>query len=622
MYRNKGKNRHVLNGLIALISALISSLSFAEKNKPNILWIFSEDNSSHWIGSYGNDQAKTPRVDALAKEGILFENAYSNAPVCAVARATVLTGVYSPTLGAQHMRSRHPIPEKYRPNVEYLRAAGYYCTNRRKTDYNFAGDDDSYWDDSSGTGHYKNRPEGKPFYAFVSVAVSHESSLFKNKPLEPKRLKPEEIDLPPYLPDLPEIRKDYARYHDRITDMDTQIGQLLDQLEREGLAEDTIVIYSSDHGGILPRGKRYLNETGVKVPMIIRIPKKFQHLSPFKPGERVTEPISFVDFSPTLLSLAGTEIPGQMQGRALLGKSRVEPASDEMELLYADRFDEYYGMRRGLTDGKWKYIRNFNPHLPLAPYSSYQFGQPGWGAYKKAFEEGKLKPEYSAIWKAPEISEQLFDLSADPWETKNLATDPAHSKKLIAMRNRLKETMRQATDTGLVPEPLFDDLADGATIADYVQSENFDMNAVLDLAFVASSQNPANLPLFKEKLASPDPVQRYWAAMGLVALGEKSESAADALMPILEDQHTVIRTVAAEAFMKWGKADVAEKSFLTSVTEETQVYSLLHLFNTLRRYDLLGKVPEDWKKGKNLKSGDLHYINKMLSNINGYPKRL
>jgi len=192
---------------------LTLALPLIAQEKPNILWITSEDNSTHWIGCYGNKQAKTPNIDALAKEGILFENAYSNAPVCAVARATILMGAYSPTMGTQHMRSRHTIPAIYRPNPEYLRKAGYHCTNPGKTDYNFKGNDKSYWD----KGSYKNRPDGKPFYAILNFTTSHESSLFNKAAAEPKRLKPEEIDLPPYLPDLPEIRKDIARYHDRIT---------------------------------------------------------------------------------------------------------------------------------------------------------------------------------------------------------------------------------------------------------------------------------------------------------------------------------------------------------------------------------------------------------------------
>jgi hypothetical protein len=358
------------------------------------------------------------------------------------------------------MRSRHPIPATYRPNVESLRAAGYYCTNNSKTDYNFAGNDNSYWDKSSAKAHYKDRPDGKPFFAIFNITASHESSLFETGAAEPRRVTPEQVDLPPYLPDLPEIRQDYARYLDRIEDMDTQAGKLLDDLEKAGLAENTIVFYYSDHGGILPRGKRYLEQTGVKVPLIVRIPEKFRGLSPFKPGQRVTEPVSFVDLSPTLLALAGLDAPSPMQGRPFLGAKRVEPAADEMEFLYADRFDELYGMRRGLTDGKWKYIRNFNPDFPTAPYSFYQFGQPGWTAWQKAFE----------------------------------------------------------------------------------------------------------------------------------------------------DKHAGIRTAAAQALHALGKKEIAAEALVADVASEMDSYSLLNLLNTLRRFDLLDRLPKDWAKGKNMTEGGQDYI--------------
>ena len=598
-----------------LAFCLSFSTLFADKKAPNIVWIVSEDNSSHWIGCYGNEQAKTPRIDALAKEGALFEHAYSNAPVCAVARATILTGVYSPTMGTQHMRSRHTIPAKYKPNVSYLRAAGYYCTNNSKTDYNFEGDDGSYWDESSNKAHYKNRPEGKPFFAIFNFMNSHESSLFDNKPAEPKRLKPEEIDLPPYLPDLPEIRKDYARYHDRITRMDSEVGKILDELEKNGLSENTIVLYTSDHGGILPRGKRYLEETGVKIPLVVRVPEKFKSLSPFNAGQRVTEPVSFVDMSPTFLSLTGIDIPEQMQGRPFLGSKRVEPAGDEMEFLFADRFDELYGMRRGLTDGKWKYIRNFNPHLPQAPYSFYQYGQPGWNAFRKAFDEGKLATEHAAIWLPPVFSEQLYELSADPWETNNLAADPAHAEKLAAMRARLKDTMRQVHDTGLIPEPMFDSLSKGTTIADYAQSDEFNLDAVLDLAFAASAVEESNIPSLTEALSSEDPIQRYWATVGLLVLGEKSAAAADSVAALLKDEHAVVRTTAAEALMIWGKKDAASKALITDVDMKMDPSSLLNHLNTLRRYDLLGELPKGWGKGKNMKGGDYDYIERFFERV-------
>ena len=586
-----------------LLATLALALPLLAEDRPNILWITSEDNSSHWIGCYGNKQAVTPNIDALAKEGILFENAYSNAPVCAVARATILMGTYSPTMGTQHMRSRHPIPATYRPNPTYMRAAGYHCTNPGKTDYNFKGNDNSYWD----KGDYGKRPAGKPFYAILNFTETHESSLFGNKPAEPKRLKPEEIDLPPYLPDLPEIRKDMARYHDRVTDMDARVGQALKELEEAGLADDTIVFYYADHGGVLPRGKRYLEQTGVKVPLIVRIPEKFRHLAPFKPGERVTEPVSFVDLAPTVLSLAGIATPEQMQGRAFLGSKRKEPAADEMEFLYADRFDELYGMRRGLTDGKWKYIRNFNPHLPQAPYSFYQYGQPGWAAYEKAWKEGKLTGIHKAQWEPPVISEQLYDLAADPWEINNLAADPAHSEKLAALRERLKATMTEIKDTGLVPETMFNTLAKNSTIADYVQSDDFDLREVIKLAFTATTTDGKDRWNLIGAMGSDEPVKRYWGVFGMMLLDTEGAHS-DAFTPLLKDTVPAIRTTAAEALFRRGKKDIAADALVADVTSEMDNSSLLNLLNTLRRLELLDRLPDGWAKGKDMGQGGENYI--------------
>ena len=593
-----------------LLLSLALLLPLSAQEKPNILWITSEDNSSHWLGCYGNKQSQTPRIDALAKEGILFENAYSNAPVCAVARATILMGTYSPTMGTQHMRSRHAIPAKYKPNPEYLRAAGYHCTNPGKTDYNFKGNDTSYWE----KGDYRKGPEGTPFYSILNIMASHESSLFAKGAAEPKRLKPSEIDLPPYLPDLPEIRKDMARYHDRITDMDAQVGKILDDLEKAGLADNTIVFYYSDHGGVLPRGKRYLENTGVKAPMIVRIPEKFRHLAPFKPGDRVAEPVSFVDLAPTVLSLAGIDTPPQMQGRPFLGTKRKEPAADEMEFLYADRFDELYGMRRGLTDGKWKYIRNFNPDFPAAPYSFYQFGQPGWVAYQKAWEDGKLTGIHKTLWEAPGAPEQLYNLSADPWETENLAADPAHAEKLAALRDRLKATMIKVKDTGLVPEPLFSSLAK-PTLADHVQGGEFDVGKITDLAFTATEMDVKSLPRLKQALVSTDPTERHWGIVGLRLLGEKAASETDSLLPLLKDKHAGIRTAAAQALYVMGKKDIAAEALIADVTSEMDSPSLLNLLNTLRRLDLLDRLPKDWAKGRNMGQGGEDYIERFKKHV-------
>ncbi|HCL96982.1 MAG TPA: sulfatase [Verrucomicrobiales bacterium] len=586
------------------IFSLLCTASAIATDKPNILWITSEDNDYGWLGCYGNKQAKTPRLDKLAAGGLLFKHAYSNAPVCAVARSTILNGAYAPTMGTQHMRSRHAIPKKYKPYVSYLKSQGYYCTNRSKTDYNFAGNDKAIWDACSGKAHYKNRPKGAPFFSIFNLTVSHESSLFKKKKKGGKtRLDPAKVTLRPYLPDLPGIRSDVAHYHDIITNLDTQIGKILDNLAADGLAEDTIIFYYGDHGGITPRGKRYLKDTGTHIPMLVHVPKKWQHLSPFKPGSGIDETVAFVDLAPTLLSLIGMDKPEQMQGRAFLGLKREEPGKEDVVFLYADRFDEIYGMRRGITDGRWKYIRRFTPHLPAAPYSYYQFGQKGWNSWLDAWKGGKLTGRYKTTWEPNQPVEELFDTHADPWEVKNLATVATHVERLQNMRSRLKQTMIEVNDTGIIPEPMFSDLTVGKTITNYAASRKNDIPALVDLAFKASARNPKNLPQFISLLKSEDPVQRYWATLGCVILGKKSSTAENALNQLLDDKHSAIRVQAASALITVGKQEAGTSALLKELSRDNNEYSQLNLINTFKQLNLTSKILDEWvdevlKKGK------------------------
>jgi len=357
-----------------IIAVTIASELFAA-DRPNILWITSEDNAT--------------------RSGVAFDRAYSNAPVCAVARCTLLHGTHSVSLGTQHMRSRHPIPESFKPYVSYLRELGYYCTNNSKTDFNRKGDDKNIWDQCGRKAHYRNRDTDQPFFSIFNFTVCHESSLFPHKVSNNRertviphqtRLRPDEINLPPYLPDLPAMRSDFAIYHDNLTAMDKLVGETLAELKEQGLDENTIVFYYSDHGGPTPRGKRYLQDTGVRIPMIVHFPEKWKHLCPFDTGTRTNEPVAFVDLAPTLLSLVDLSKPSQMQGRAFLGKHR-QPPTDEYVFLFGDRFDELIGMRRGISDGRFKYIRRFMPHLPAAPYSYYQFSMPSWNAWQAAWKK-------------------------------------------------------------------------------------------------------------------------------------------------------------------------------------------------------------------------------------------
>ncbi len=602
-----------MKSILASVLLLLSIRCLPAADRPNILWIVSEDNSYQWLGCYGNAQAQTPRIDALAANGLLFEHAYSNAAVCAVARSTLLMGTYAVTLGTQHMRSRHIVPERYRPYVEYLRHAGYYCTNNAKTDYNMAGRDASWWDASSNKAHYANRPAGAPFFAVFNIELTHESQLFANRP-GPQRLSPSEIALPPYVPDLPEMRSDFARYHDRVTAMDRRVGELLDELAQAGLADDTIVIYNGDHGGATPRGKRYLEETGIRVPLVVQVPAKWKRLMPFRPGERVREPVSFVDFLPTFLSLAGVAVPAHLQGRAFLGSQRQEPAGDEMEFLYADRFDEIYGMRRGLTDGKWKYMRRFTPYLPAAPYSYYPLGLPSWTAWERAWKDGSLSKRHREIWESHHDTEELYDLTRDPWEIDNLAQDPRHQGKLVELRQRLRATMTAARDTGIVPEALFGTLGAGGPVADYVQSDRFDYSEAIDVAFAATQRDVKALPKLKSALKAHHPVVRYWALCGMVILGDAAANEVDTLRPLLNDPESVNRTVAGLALWKLGRHDLAQPALLGAVARTTS-WDLLYLLNTLKAVDLLKDLPEGWETGKKGDGSNTDYIHRFALQI-------
>ncbi len=482
---------------ISLAFLCIIVLSFAAgahaDDRPNILWVVSEDNSHHWLGCYGNEQVRTPNIDQLAAEGVRYEFAYSNAPVCAVARSTLITGRYACSIGTQNMRSRYPIPSDIQPFVSYLRDSGYYCVNQSKTDYNFKTDDKSHWDDSSNKAHWKNRPEGKPFFAVFNTGISHESSLFENKKKsarknglipETPRQDPASVALPPFLPDTPEIRDDWVTYLDILAAMDKQVGDWLAELDDAGLRENTIVIYYSDHGGILPRAKRYIYDTGTHVPMIVQYPEKLAQMAPGLPGSTSDRPVSFVDLAPTALSLAGVDIPQGMQGRAFLGEQKQQAAP--YVFLFGQRFDaRMLRFVRAVTDGQYRYIRNFNPHRHRGILAGYPHSQSGWRSFYALQQAGKTDAAQSSFWKVPQPVEELYDTQNDPWEVTNLAGDPAHATRLETMRAATFETMKDIRDTGLVPEAMYNQISEKGTVYDYVHNKNFPYEKVLELAVTA-----------------------------------------------------------------------------------------------------------------------------------------
>ena len=610
-FKNYGVPRLVLG--VALLLLFVPPLSANEQ--PNILWITSEDNAAHWMGCYGNDQAKTPNIDALAKDGVTFTRAYSNAPVCAVARCTLLHGVYSVTLGTQHMRSRYPIPDRIRPYVSFLKEKGYYCTNNNKTDYNRAGNDKKIWDACGRKAHFQNRKNGQPFFAVFNINVCHESSLFpdrviknRNNGVIPKktRLDPKQIALPPYLPDLPEVRNDFAIYHDNLTAMDKRVGKILSDLKKEGESENTIIFYYSDHGGPTPRGKRYLTDTGVRIPMVLHVPERWKAVSHFEPGTKSDESVSFIDLAPTLISLIGAKKPQHMQGRAFLGDDREEP-KDDFVFLFGDRFDELMGMRRGVTDGKFKYIRRFMPHLPAAPYSYYQFSMPSWIAWQNAWKAGKLQPRHNQIWEQPQAVEELYDLRNDPWEIKNLAGESDHENTLTKMRGVLFERMLTYRDAGIVPEPMYSELAK-KTVYQTLQQPSFDYPKLLEVAKTATSKGVAIAEL-RNFLSSENKIQQYWGAMGCAAQGKAASELEQELVKLAQNPNATLRIAAAVALEKASHRETAIKSILGELQRPLTDNEAVMLCNAITQLNCIDNIPNPW-------------IDKMLKSDNDYLQRL
>jgi N-sulfoglucosamine sulfohydrolase len=489
--------------------------------RPNILWIVSEDNSP-WLGSYGDELATTPRLDALAAESIRYTRAYSNAPVCAPSRAALITGAYPIAFGTEHMRSKYKIPSEIRFYPEYLREAGYYTTNNSKKDYNTV-DRPQAWDESSREAHYRNRPEGQPFFHIFNLGTTHESRLHRGSIAG--HHDPAAVELYPYHPDTPEARNDYAVYYDRLEELDGQVGEILDELEAAGLADSTIVFYYSDHGGAVAGTKRFLTEDGLHVPLLIRVPERFRDLVGYELPGTVDRPVSFVDLPPTLLRLAGIEPPAYMAGAWLLHES-----DNRYVFAYGGRMDERRNLVRSVSDGEYRLTRNYLSHRPYGRRLETLWKAPLMQSWAREYEAGNLDAAQVAFFE-PRPAVELYDIQEDPHQVANLAERPEHADKLTELSNALTRWQVEQRDAGLIPEPMLLDLDRRGLIRDYVVSEDYPAEEVVQLAQAAGDRGASNLAEFLAQLQSGHPVKSYWAATGLLLLGQEAQPA----LPVIED---------------------------------------------------------------------------------------
>jgi arylsulfatase A-like enzyme len=543
-FHNPIKHRFFFKFCFFLIFILGTLVSQAQE-RPNILWLVSEDNHINWVGCYGNPQVETPNIDKMASEGFRYTHAYANAPVCAPSRSTWITGINALSMGTHPMRSRNEIPHdliKYYPDL--LKGAGYTVANGRKTDYNIGGREDAdCWD--SNTPILDQLPQKQPFFQIVNLFESHESRVHGD--VENTKHNPANTTLRAYHPDLPDVRKTYAKYHDAVKRMDSIMGDVLNQLEELGLAENTIVIYNSDHGGVLARSKRYLFDSGIHCPLVVRIPEKYKHLYPAKAtGSVVDRIVSFVDMPKTWLSLTGVDIPDYMQGTIFLG-DQMEPEK-EYHFAFRGRMDERFENARAVYDKDFVYIRNYMPYVQWMQPLSYLWKAKATEAWDNYVNEGKGTEAQRKFFFPKMFSEELYDLKNDPDNVNNLIGDKQYSKRVKSMSAALRNWQIEINDSGLLPEAEMVKRAKDAdlTIYEMVRNPNlYDLPSLLDAADLAMEQDKQNASKLRSLLQNKDSGIRYWGIVGLFLINES-----EGVLPLLKDKSHEVRAMAAWLLIK------------------------------------------------------------------------
>jgi uncharacterized sulfatase len=588
-------NQTSIPALACALALLPFPLHAATTDRPNFLWITVEDMSPH-LGCYGDPDAHTPRLDAFATEAVRYTRAFATAPVCSPARSCLITGVYATSLGTQRLRSRFPIPATFGPFTASLRAAGYYCSNNAKTDYNLRDEPAlirAAWDESSARAHWRNRKPGQPFFSVINLMTTHQSrtSVWSQDQFEKEigsqlapneRHDPARVTLPPFYPDTAEARRAWARYHDCITLMDRQTGEILDQLAADGLADSTIVFFYSDHGMGMPRGKRCLQDSGLHVPLLIRIPKRWDHLASGAPGSASDRLVSFVDFAPTILSLAGVETPAHFQGTAFLGPNAGTPRA----FVYGarDRVDEAFDLSRSVRSDRWLYIRNFMTHLPWMQPEGYSDASTFRQEFKRLAANHQLGAGPLSFAAPRRALEELYDTQADPHQIRNLADAPEHRELLHRMRAELRRWQLETRDAGFLTEPqMWNLLAHEDTPWSIARDgERYPLPRLLDAADAVGREQSAARQ--RNGLSDPDDGVRFWSAVGLNAQPELSGPDRESLGQALRDTSPVVRIEAAAALARHGDATTALPVLAAALQDRSPEVTL----HAARALELLG----------------------------------
>lgn len=506
---------------------VMNSVAFGQQ-KPNILWITIEDSSPQFFGCYGNQNARTPVIDKLAEEGIRFTNAFSTGTVCSPSRSTIITGVRTFKMGTGNHRSNYPIPGFIHGFPYYMQQLEYYVTNNNKTDYNVGNVNaftDEAWNESSGKAGWWGRKPGQPFFAVFNFMDSHQSRTMTmsydwyrenvwDKLSGSERIGDNDFEMPPIYRDSPEMRKHFARVYNSIKLTDNRIGELLEKLEKDNLRDSTIIFFFADHGEGEPRGKTNGINYGYRVPFVIWFPEMYKHLTPWGTSGVVSdELVDFEDLAPTLINIAGGQIPDYLKGRILIGNNRSKPASHL--ILSADRSDNGIDMVRSITDGKYMYSRNFMPFMPELRYIRYMEISEIKQQMRSDLERNLLDPLQKSMFE-DRPAEFLFDIENDIWETRNLADDPKYKQVLEKMRKQLDAEILESRDIMFLPEYEIGKISETGTAYEFrLDDKKYPLKEIYAAASLSGKRGSLIAAQQIQLLKSDNKIIRYWAIIGL-----------------------------------------------------------------------------------------------------------
>jgi arylsulfatase A-like enzyme len=551
MERKIDRRNFIQSAAAVTLAGTGGSCATAPKQRPNIVWILAEDASAH-LGCYGEKTIKTPNLDRMAAEGVRFESAFVTCPVCSPCRSAMSTGMYQTTLGAHNHRSQGDSGkgggnvdyyDSYRLPVpliaELFRDAGYHVTlesglsgkNQGKTDYNFT------WDSAAHDGiDWQQGQKDKPFFAQIMLSGG------KNRKAKEHGTDPAKVQLPPYYPDHPVLRDDWADYLNSWVQQDLEVGQILQRLEDASVADNTVVFFLTDHGVSHLRGKQFLYEEGIQVPLIVKFPDG-------RDAGTVRNDLTLhIDIAATSLKLAGIPLPGHLQGHALFERNTPER---EMIFSARDRCDETVDIIRCVRTPRYKYIRNFLAHLPHAQHNQYKDGKLIVQTMRQLHADGKLNELQGHVFNPQRLPEELYDLEQDPNEIVNLAGQAEHQQTLTQLREALYDWMVKSRDVGIIPEPILEDMGKQAGNKYYALQEEVQATLIRRSITVISAGEQGDITALRKALNDRDPALRYWAATGLGNSGD-----AEQVTPLtrrLEDKDAGVRVAAALALCRLGQ---------------------------------------------------------------------